>query len=73
MTIGEKLRQLRLSLNVSQSELTRDVISVTTLSRIENDKNSIEADDLIGMLQKNKVSVGGFLKEFLPFSPSIRG
>ena len=73
MTIGEKLRQLRLSLNVSQSELTRDVISVTTLSRIENDKNSIEADDLIGMLQKNKVSVGGFLKEFLPVSPSIRG
>ena len=73
MTIGEKLRQLRLSLNVSQSELTRDVISVTTLSRIENDKNSIEADDLIGMLQKNKVSVGGFLKEFLPNFPSIRG
>ena len=72
MTIGEKLRQLRLSLNVSQSELTRDVISVTTLSRIENDKNSIEADDLIGMLQKNKVSVGGFLKEFLPIFPSIR-
>lgn len=72
MTIGEKLRQLRLSLKVSQSELTQGVISITTLSRIENDKNSIEADDLIEVLQKNKVSVGGFLKEFLPIFPSIR-
>lgn len=64
MTIGEKLRKVRLSLGLNRKEFAHGIINESYLAIIENGKSKIRAADLIAILQKNNLSVLSFLDDF---------
>ena len=70
MTIGEKLRELRLSQKITQSELCGEVITRNMLSRIENGAALPSLPTLQYLSAKLGVSAGYFLDdnaEVLPY------
>lgn len=70
MTIGEKLRELRLSQKITQSELCGEVITRNMLSRIENGAALPSLPTLQYLSAKLGVSAGYFLddsEEILPY------
>lgn len=70
MTIGEKLRELRLSQKITQSELCGEVITRNMLSRIENGAALPSLPTLQYLSAKLGVSAGYFLddvEEVLPY------
>ena len=70
MTIGEKLRDLRISQKITQSELCGDMITRNMLSRIENGAALPSLPTLQYLSNKLGVSAGYFLddnEEVLPY------
>lgn len=57
MEVGEKLRQLRLLQGKSQKDMIDGYLDRSFYSRVENNKNSIAAEDLINILQNNNISI----------------
>lgn len=62
--IGENLKNLRLSLNLTRKEFVRDIIDSSYLAHIENNKNEVRAITLVKLLDQNNVSVLEFLKSY---------
>ena len=61
MTIGEQLREIRDSLNLTQTQMCAGVVTESFYSRVENGKSEINIDDLLAILKQNHVSVRDFL------------
>lgn len=64
MTIGEQLREIRDSLNLTQTQMCAGVVTESFYSRVENGKNEINIDDLLAILKQNHVSVRDFFSVF---------
>lgn len=64
MTIGEQLKKVRRSLNLTQTEMCAGVVTESFYSRVENGKSEINIDDLIAILKQNHVSVRDFFNVF---------
>lgn len=62
MAIGEKLRKLRQSLGLTQSEMSAGVVDRSFYSRIENERSSITAEELMKILENQNVSIIKFLE-----------
>lgn len=58
--IGSRLKQLRLDLGLTQTEMAAGVISVSFYSKVERGFNDIGAEELIEILQKHNVSFEDF-------------
>ena len=69
MKIGKKLKQLRLLQGKTQREMSNNYFDRSFYSRIENGENSIAAEDLIKILQKNNISIVDFLCEYGDIRP----
>ena len=72
MKIAKKLRQLRISLGLSQANMGGEVLSPSSISRIEKKETVIFADDLEEILKVNKVSVIKFLQEYSSVKSTIK-
>ena len=72
MKISKKLRQLRISLGLSQANMGGGVLSTSSISRIEKKETVIFADDLLEILRINGVSVVNFLKEYSTVEETIK-
>ena len=64
MTIGERLREIRDSINLTQTEMCAGVVTESFYSRVENGKSEINIDDLLAILKQNHVSVRDFFSVF---------
>lgn len=62
--IGENLKNLRLSLNLTRKEFVKDIIDSSYLAHIENNKNEVRALTLVKLLDQNNISVLEFLKSY---------
>ncbi len=49
MTIGERLREIRDSMNLTQTEMCAGVVTESFYSRVENGKSEINIDDLLAI------------------------
>ncbi|GAA2953412.1 hypothetical protein GCM10019995_05360 [Lactobacillus kefiranofaciens subsp. kefirgranum] len=67
MTIGEQLKRERILLGITQRQMCAGIITESFYSRVENNKNEINIDDLIKILNKQHISFYDF---FAPFSIS---
>lgn len=63
MTIGEKLKKIRISLGLNQDEMAAGVMNRSFYSRIENDESRINSMDLLRLLQVHNISVFKFLDD----------
>ena len=63
MTLGQKLRQTRLSKGLSQSQVAGDCVTRNMLSQIENDQASPSMRTLEHLAQALGVSVGWLLSD----------
>ena len=63
MTLGQKLRQIRLSKGLSQSQVAGDCVTRNMLSQIENDQASPSMRTLEHLAQALGVSVGWLLSD----------
>ena len=72
MKISKKLRQLRISLGLSQANMGGGILSTSSISRIEKKETVIFADDLLEILRINGVSVVNFLKEYSTVEETIK-
>lgn len=61
--IGSRLKQLRLDLGLTQTEMAAGVISVSFYSKVERGFNDIGAEELIEILQKHNVSFEDFFSQ----------
>ncbi|MFK5220691.1 helix-turn-helix domain-containing protein [Lactobacillus helveticus] len=64
MTIGEKLKALRLSLGLNKKEFAHGIINSSYLASIEKGESEIRAIDLIEILQQHNLSIISFLVDF---------
>lgn len=64
LTIGERLKEERKFLGLSQREMAGNVINRSFYSRVENNKNKINATDLIHLLCLHHISVVNFFQGF---------
>ncbi|WP_260277984.1 helix-turn-helix domain-containing protein [Lactobacillus helveticus] len=60
MTIGELLRECRVSQNKKQKEFAGEILSPSYYSKVEKGKHKITAKDLISLLIYNQISVKQF-------------
>ena len=56
MTIGEQLREIRDSLNLTQTQMCAGVVTESFYSRVENGKSEINIDDLLAILKIGRAS-----------------
>lgn len=60
VTIGELLRECRVSQNKKQKEFAGEILSPSYYSKVEKGKHKITAEDLISLLIYNQISVKQF-------------
>lgn len=65
VSIGDLLKDERISLNLSQKQMAGNVISLAQYSRIERNEQQIKVDDLIKILLKHNINVESFFKKVL--------
>ncbi|MDB6244758.1 helix-turn-helix domain-containing protein [Lactobacillus amylovorus] len=63
MNIGEALRQERLRLNLSQSQMAGDVLTKSFYSKVERDLCSIRANDLLSILSLHNIDYSYFFEK----------
>ena len=63
MTIGELLKQYRIEQGKKQKEFIAGVVSPSYYSKIEKDTHRITAEDLLAILNKNKIAPADFFKK----------
>ena len=62
--IGDKLKNLRQQLGLTQTEMAAGVISVSFYSKVERGLNDIGVNDFLEILKKHNVSFQGFLDDY---------
>ncbi len=60
MDIGDAIKSLRTSRQMTQKEFTKEVLSSSFLSKIENGEHRISAEDLFIILKRNNISIHEF-------------
>lgn len=60
MNIGEALKQYRTSAGLTQKEFTQNILSPAHYSKIERNLHEISANDLLKLLNKNKIRYSDF-------------
>lgn len=63
MTIGERLKELRLFLGLTQEEMTQEVVSESFYSKVERGTSKINILDLLEILNKNGINLEDFFEE----------
>ncbi|MGQ5709755.1 helix-turn-helix domain-containing protein [Lactobacillus sp. PSON] len=63
MRIGKKFKQLRKELGLTQSNMIAEVMKRERYSRLENEKNSVRADEVLNLLRLHDVSIVKFLED----------
>lgn len=63
MLIGERLRELRLFLGLTQAEMCQGIISESFYSRVERGTRKISIFDLLAILNKNGLHLEDFFNE----------
>lgn len=61
MMIGSLLKEYRLKQNKSQRKFIGSIVTQSYYSKVEKNISQITADNLIGLLQYNNISVQEFL------------
>lgn len=69
MTIGDKLKKVRFSLGLSQTEMADGIINRSFYSRIESGQNNINASDLLQILRVHQIPLLTFLEDFGDVKP----
>lgn len=72
MEIYEKLYQVRTTMGLSQSDIGQDVLSSSSISRIEKNGTVIFAEDLEKILKSNDIAITGFLEEYSTVTSTIK-
>lgn len=72
MEIYQKLHKMRTTMGLSQAEIGRNVLSSSSISRIEKNKTVIFADDLEKILRINNISITSFLNEYSTVTSTIK-
>ncbi len=72
MTIGEQLKRERILLGITQRQMCAGIITESFYSRVENNKNEINIDDLIKILNKQHISFYDFFLLHLVFHQLIQ-
>mgnify|MGYP001050048169 FL=1 len=64
-TIGDKIKELRISLGLSQEEFGKKLgyTSRSSINKIEKGINDISYDKLILLIKEYKINIKGFLEE----------
>lgn len=60
MTIGKLLKQTRISLGLTQAEMSAGIVSTSYYSKVERNIHQISADELIAILNKHHVNIENF-------------
>ena len=63
MTIGERLKELRLFLGLTQEQMTQEVVSESFYSKVERGTSKINILDLLEILNKNGINLEDFFEE----------
>ena len=63
MTIGERLKELRLFLGLTQEEMTQGIVSESFYSKVERGTSKINILDLLEILNKNGINLEDFFEE----------
>lgn len=64
MMIGSLLKEYRLKQNKSQRKFIGSIVTQSYYSKVEKNISQITADNLIGLLQYNNISVQEFFNNF---------
>ena len=62
MTIGELLKEERLTKSKTQKEWVGDIISTSYYAKVEKNKHRITAEDLLALLHRNQIDSSSFFK-----------
>ncbi|QQP27903.1 helix-turn-helix domain-containing protein [Lactobacillus ultunensis] len=71
MLIGERLRKIRDSLGLTQTQMAAGIINRSFYSRVEKNKNAISTRDLMKILYHHEVSMVQFCQELGETKPQI--
>ncbi|TSO25406.1 helix-turn-helix transcriptional regulator [Lactobacillus sp. LL6] len=63
MKIGKKFKQLRKELGLTQKNMIAEVMKRERYSRLENERNSVRADEVLNLLKLHDVSIVKFLED----------
>lgn len=63
MSIGERLKKLRLFLGLTQAEMSQGIVSESFYSRVERGTRKINILDLLALLNKNGIHLEDFFSE----------
>lgn len=63
MSIGERLKELRLFLGLTQEEMCQGIVSESFYSRVERGVRKISVLDLLALLNKNGIHLEDFFNE----------
>ena len=72
MRMGDKLKQIRLSLGLDQTQMSKGIMDRSFYSRIESNDNKIRLHYLLALLAKNHVPLLEFLDGFGNVEPKNR-
>lgn len=64
MTIGQQLKQCRLSLGLTQAQMCQGVVTSSFYSRVESDNNRINVNSLLKILNNYNLSLYDFFIDF---------
>lgn len=64
MTIGQQLKQCRLSLGLTQAQMCQGVVTSSFYSRVESDNNRISVNSLLKILNNHNLSLYDFFINF---------
>ena len=71
MMIGEHLKKVRNSKNLTQKEMAAGIVNRSFYSRVENGSSSITADNLMKILYRHELSMTNFLYNFGNTKPKL--
>lgn len=63
MLVGERLKELRLFLGLTQKEMSQGIVSESFYSRVERGSRKIKILDLLALLNKNGIHLEDFFNE----------
>ena len=71
MMIGEHIKKVRNSKNLTQKEMAAGIVNRSFYSRVENGSSSITADNLMKILYRHELSMTDFLYNFGNTKPKL--
>ena len=72
MKIGEALKLERKQLNLSQSKMAGNILTISFYSKVERDICSIRANDLLQILSLHNIDYSSFFKKVPGFKIEVQ-